>query len=184
MPHVRRQRDEVTRDGLATCRACLQGPGCECVTKIVNSAWPRPRGGDPCEPNHAAECVVHHAGGNSSVCCRKEHVVVRHGQLAAPIEVAVERVRHRRVQGDESALPELCPPDQQNAVGLQVIEPQIERLRDAQARCGDQPEERRVHLASEWVCPSQSAGGLDDLRHLLGRVDVGQWADLRSGKQG
>src|ERR1700720_3692429 len=121
---------------------------------------------------------------NSSVSCRKEHVVVRYGQLAAPIEVAAEHVRHRRVQGDESALPELCPPDQQSSVGLQVIEPQIERLRDAQARCGDEPEERRVHLASEWICPSQSAGGLDDLRHLLGRVDVGQWADLRSGKQG
>jgi len=131
------------------------------MTKIVNSAWPRSRGGDPCEPNHAAERVVHHTGGNSSVSCRKEHVVVRYGQLAAPIEVAVEHVRHRRVQGDESALPELCPPDQQSSVGLQVIEPQIERLRDAQARCGDEPEERRVHLASEWICPSQSAGGLD-----------------------
>ena len=111
-------------------------------------------------------------------------MVVRHGQPAAPIEVAVERIRHRGMQRDKPALAELCPPDQQNAVGLQIVEPQVERLRDPQPRRGDQSEECRVHLAPEWVCPSQSAGGRDDLRHLLGRVDVGQRANLWSGKQG
>jgi hypothetical protein len=58
-------------------------------------------------------------------------MVVRHGQLAAPIEVAVERFRHRRMQRDKPALAELCPPDQQHAVGLQIVEPQVERFRNA-----------------------------------------------------
>ena len=78
-------------------------------------------------------------------------LVVRHGQSTARIEVAVEHLRHGGMQRDEAALPELGPPDQQNVVGLYVVEPQVERLRDAQPGRGDQPEECRVHLAPERV---------------------------------
>ena len=159
MPHICRQGDEVTRDRLATCRALLQRPRCENVSKVMNPVWPRPLGGDAGEPNHAAECVVHHAGGNSPVPGRKEYMVVRHGKPAAPVEVLVERICHRSMQRDKLALPELCSPDQQNSVRPQIVEPQVERVRDAQARRGDQSEERRVHLTAEWIGPSQSAAG-------------------------
>ena len=46
----------------------------------------------------------------------------------APVEIAVKRIRRRRMQRDQPALAELCSPDQQNAVGLQVVEPQVERF--------------------------------------------------------
>jgi hypothetical protein len=115
----------------------------------MNPAWPGPLARDAGEPNHAAERVVHHAGGNPSVPCRKEHMVVSHDQPAARVEVAVKRSRDRGMRRDKPALPEFCPPDQQNSIGSQVIKPQIRGLRDAQACRGNESEECRVHLASE-----------------------------------
>ena len=58
-------------------------------------------------------------------------MVIGHGQPTARIEISVEGFRHREMQRDEAALPELRPPDQQNLVWPQVLEPQVERLRDA-----------------------------------------------------
>jgi hypothetical protein len=67
---------------------------------------------------------------------------------------------------------------------LQVIEPQVERLRDAQTRCSNQPEECCVHLALKEICPSQSTGGLEDSRYLLGRVDVRERTGFLDRKYG
>ena len=55
-------------------------------------------------------------------------MVVRHGQPATPIEVVVEDSSHSWMQGDEAALSELGPPDQQHPVGLYIGEPKVERL--------------------------------------------------------
>ena len=62
---------------------------------------------------------------------------MQHGAIpSTQTQVAVERFRHRRMQRDKSALAELCPPDQQHTVGLQIVEPQVERFRDPQPRRG------------------------------------------------
>jgi hypothetical protein len=39
-------------------------------------------------------------------------------------------------------------------------------------------------LASEEICPSQSTGGLEDSRYLLGRVDVRERAGFLGRKYG
>jgi len=57
-------------------------------------------------------------------------VIIRHGQLATCIEVTIESCCGRGVQGNQTALAEFGAPDQQNSIWLQVIEPQVERLRD------------------------------------------------------
>lgn len=66
-------------------------------------------------------------------------MVVRHGQPAAQIEVTVEGVRHRGVQGDEAALPELRLRDPQDAIREHVGEPEIERFGDVQPVAATRP---------------------------------------------
>ena len=78
-------------------------------------------------------------------------MVVRHGQLAALFEVAVKGLRRRGVQGNQSALTELGATDLQDAIGQYVMQPEVERLGNAEPGRGNQPEQRPVDLASKRI---------------------------------
>ena len=139
--HVCRQGDEVTRDRFAPRRALLQCPCCEGMPQVMNARWACPSGGNARKPTNPAEGILHRAGGDPLISRRQKHVVIRHGQPAALFEVTVKGIRRRGVQGDQAALTELGTADLQDAIGQYIMEPEVERLRNAEPCRGNQPEQ-------------------------------------------
>jgi hypothetical protein len=82
------------------------------------------------------------------------------------------------VQGDETGFSKLRVPNAQDAIGQDVGQPEVEGLGYPQAGGRDEPKQRRVHLPSQRVRGSKATRRLDNLSHLLVRVEVRQEADL------
>ena len=101
------------------------------------------------------------------------------------LEIAVERLDDGRMQRHEPALAELGLADVQDAVGPYIVEPERERLGDAQSRGGDQPEQHDVELATQGIglLTPELAGGIEDAGDLVRRVDIGDRPRLPASRE-
>src|ERR1700730_8983411 len=102
---VCRQGHEVTRDCLAPCRALLQCPCCEGMSKVMDAWWACPSGGNPGKPTHSAAVILYRARSHPLASRRKNHVVIRHSKLATLFKVTFKSSRGRGVQGTRRFLP-------------------------------------------------------------------------------
>jgi hypothetical protein len=77
------------------------------------------------------------------------------------------------VQDQEAALPELRVADDE-PLGRHVFESQVERLGDAEARTGNQPEQGAVDPWLQRGLRTQGPGLTDESRHLRRREEKGR----------
>jgi len=105
--------------------------------RISSESFSPVSGGDSGKPTHPAEGVLHRAGGNPLIPSRQKHVVVRHSQWATLFEVTFKSIRRRGVQGHQAALTEFSTTDLQNAIGQDVMEPEVERFGNAEPGRGN-----------------------------------------------
>src|SRR5690606_11060314 len=89
----------------------------------------------------------------------------------ASTQVAFQCSTSRLVQRNELILPKLCRADQKS-VGCEVVDLQRQGLRDAQARSGQQRQERGVSVRSDGAWRRESGGGLPYRGNLLAAVQM------------
>jgi len=96
-------------------------------------------------------------------------------------EIAVDSRSGGVVHGHQAGLSELRLADNQ-AIGGDVRQGQVESLRDAQPGAGDQPEERVVGQRAQRAPWSQARRGGEELLHLVVGEQVGQGAPAGVGE--
>ena len=100
-------------------------------------------------------------------------MVIRHRQLAALFKVLIKGFHRRGMQGNQSALTELGMTNPQDAIGQDIMDPEVERLGNAEPGCGNQPQQRPVDLPSKRICLAKPTSRFNKLHNFLRRVDVG-----------
>ena len=143
---IGRQRRDLRLDVFPGAIPAQQGPDGKGVSELVDS-WPvrsvEADAGGSTRPERRADDSVDQAPGGEG---DEERRVLGLGhQLIAQRVVLPQRVHDAGVQRDQPGLAELGLADQQHALGpVDVVAVELDRLADAKAASGEQPDQRVV----------------------------------------
>src|SRR5712692_2997066 len=158
MPHIRRQGEHVTANVVTTIGTRFQGTRSKRMTQVHEPwSWSLRVRGNARGRQELMEGIDDREIAQWAPPAGHEHVIIVQRQCAPFGQVSLQRRGRRRMQGHQTALPELRFANYQ-AIRGDVLEPERERLGDPQSRHSQQAQEGAVGMGAQRVRWPETGG--------------------------